>query len=270
MSKEIVTAWIRRRAERDGLAGVSHFVDAHDRAKRLHELWNARFPHCPYIDFRRMLARIAEEHAAPDIPRLDNWRDADAEWVAPIDDDDWHLAGLADALAQIPADFVMVCWPVKIANLTRNPTLYVEPIHWATGPHSCGYAVRKSWLETLTPRQFALMRDDHRHVHRYVDFSGHKYLFLDQPYAQYVFTPASISSIPDHKTTALNIATAQAYAAIAADCPPGVQEVALTLATLPSLTDHFLTQILNRDAIRLAVSYKGGMRNDQRRIHHFN
>ena len=225
-------AWIRRRAERDGLNGVSHFVDAYDRAKHLHDLWNARFPACPYHQFRRMLAHIAEEHAAPDIPRLDNWRDADAEWVLPIDDDDWHLAGLADALAQIPADFVMVCWPILYANLTSTPSLYVEPIHFITGPHSCGYAVRKSWLESLTPRQFALIRDDHRNVHRYVDFVGRKYLFFDQPFAQYVFTPASISSIPNPDAAELNIATAQDYAAIAADCPPGVQEVALTLATL--------------------------------------
>lgn len=225
--KHVVIAWVRRRAARDGLNGVSHYVDAFERTKRLHALWNARFPHCPYLTFRRHLSEIAASNTL--IPTVDDPHDAQTEWIAPIDDDDWHLPGLAEALAAVPGDFVMACWPVKIANLTRNPTLYVEPIHWATGPHSCGYAVRKWWLETLSPRQLALIRDDHRHVHRYVDFAGHKYLLLDHPFAQYVFTPASISSIPDHKTTALNIATAQAYAAIAADCPPGVQEVALTL-----------------------------------------
>lgn len=230
--KRIVTAWIRRRAERDGLAGVSHFADVYARVKRLHDLWNASFPTFPYLAFRAFLADVAETYAALDIPRSDDWRQAEAEWVAPIDDDDWHLPGLAEALAAVPGDFVMACWPVKIANLTRNPTLYVEPIHWATGPHSCGYAVRKSWLETLTPRQFALMRDDHRHVHRYVDFSGHKYLFLDQPYAQYVFTPASISSIPDANAPALNIATAADYLAIAHTLPNGPREIAAILANL--------------------------------------
>jgi len=230
MTKEIVTAWIRRRAEKQGLDGVAHYEDAYDRVKRLHELWNARFPDCSYLEFRRFLSHTANANTT--LPTVDDWTVASSEWIAPIDDDDWHLPGLAEALATVPSDFVMACWPVNVANLTSSPRIEVEPIHWQTGPHSCGYAVRKRWLETLTPRQLALIRDDHRHVHRYVDFAGHKYLFLDQPFAQYVFTPASISSIPDHKTTALNIATAQAYAAIAADCPPGVQEVALTLATL--------------------------------------
>lgn len=230
--KEIVIAWIRRRAEKQGLAGVSHWPDVYDRAKRLHELWDARFPGFPYLAFRRFLADVAETYAALDIPRSDDWRQAEAEWVAPIDDDDWHLPGLAEALAAVPGDFVMACWPVKIANLTRNPTLYVEPIHWATGPHSCGYAVRKSWLETLTPRQFALMRDDHRHVHRYVDFSGEKYLFLVQPYAQYLFTPASISSISSPEARELNMATREEYENLIPSCPPGVKEVAEFLSTI--------------------------------------
>ena len=227
--QRIVTAWIRCRAEQ-GLAGVSHFEDAYNRAKRLHELWNARFPTCPYLEFRKFLADVARRETA--LPSVDDWRDAEAEWVAPIDDDDWHLPGLAEALSSVPQEFVMTCWPVRIANLTQSPTVDVEPSHWGIGPHACGFAIRKWWLETLTPRQLALIRDAHRHVHRYVDFVGRKYLFFDQPFAQYVFTPASISSIPSPDAAELNIATAQDYAAIAADCPPGVQEVALTLATL--------------------------------------
>ena len=228
--KHVVIALVRRRAARDGLNGVSHYVDAFERTKRLHALWNARFPHCPYLTFRRHLSEIAASNTL--IPTVDDPHDAQTEWIAPIDDDDWHLPGLAEALAAVPGDFVMACWPVKIANLTRNPTLYVEPIHWATGPHSCGYAVRKSWLETLTPRQFALIRDDHRNVHRYVDFTGHKYLFLDQPYAQYVFTPASISSISSPDANELNIATREEYAVFVHHCPPGVKEVAEFLRRL--------------------------------------
>lgn len=227
-----VVAWIRCRAERQGLAGVSHFVDAYDRVKRLHELWNARFSHCPYLEFRAFLAEIAEKHSA--VPRVDDWRTAPAEWIAPIDDDDWHLPGLAEALEAVPVEFVMACWPVHIAYLTSRPRLEIEPIHWATGPHSCGYAIRKWWLETLTQRQLALIRDDHRHVHRYVDFAGQKYLFLGQPCAQYVHTPASISSIGSPEATRLNLATAEEYASIIAHCPPGVREIAQRLAALIS------------------------------------
>jgi len=232
MTKEIVTAWIRRRADRDGLAGVSHFVDKFEQVKRLHELWNARFPHCPYLEFRAFLSHVATQHAAQDIRRVDDWRDAEAEWIALIDDDDWHLPGLAEALATVPSDFVMACWPVNIADLTSSPRTYVEPIHWSRGPHSCGYAVRKWWLETLTPRQLALIRDDHRHVHRYVDFSGEKYLFLDQPFAQYVWTPASISSISSPDATELNITTRDKYGVFALHCPPGVKQIAQFLSTI--------------------------------------
>jgi len=221
MSDFVVTAWIRRRAEKQGLAGVSHFADAYDRVKRLHELWNARFPTCPYLEFRKFLADVARGHTA--LPSVDDWRTANAEWIAPIDDDDWHLPGLSEALARVPGEFVMACWHVRIANLTKNPSLYVEPIHWIHGPHSCGYAVRKAWLASLTPRQITLLRDDHRHVHRYVDFSGEKYLFLDQPYAQYVFTPASISSISCPDANELNIATPEEYANI--KFPPGVDTI---------------------------------------------
>ncbi len=232
MTKEIVTAWIRRRAEKQGLAGVLHYADRYDRAKRLHELWNARFPDCSYLEFRTFLASVARANTT--LPTVDDWTVASSEWVAPIDDDDWHLPGLSEALAAVPSDFVMTCWPVRIANLTKNPSLYVEPIHWATGPHSCGYAVRKWWLETLTPRQLALMRDDHRHVHRYVDFSGHKYLFLDQPFAQYLWTPASISSISSPDANDLNMATREEYAVFVHlhHCPPGVKEVAEFLRRL--------------------------------------
>jgi len=226
MTKEIVTAWIRCRAEKQGLDGVAHYEDDYNWAKRLHELWNAQFPSCPYLTFRAFLADVAARHAAPNIPRRDDWRTVNAEWIAPIDDDDWHLPGLAEALSSVPQEFVMACWPVRIANLTKNPSLYVEPIHWRTGPHSCGYAIRKWWLETLTPRQFALMRDDHRHVHRYVDFAGHKYLFLDQPFVQYLWTPASISSISSPDANELNIATREEYAVFVHHCPPGVKEVA--------------------------------------------
>ena len=230
----VVVAWIRRRAERQGLDGVSQFVDVCDNARRLHELWNARFPHCPYLKFRAFLARVAEQHSA--LQRIDDWRTADAEWIAPIDDDDWHLPGLAEALETVPPEFVMACWPVHVAYLTTNPRLEIEPIHWITGPHSCGYAIRKWWLETLTPRQFALIRDDHRHVHRYVDFGGHKYLFLDQPFAQYVHTPASISSITSPEAASLNLATVEEYARLLVRCPPGVQEITQRLAAiLPKL-----------------------------------
>ena len=229
-----VVAWIRRRVERQGLAGVSHFVDVRDRAKRLHELWNARFPHCPYIDFRRLLARIAQKNAAADIPRMDHWENADAEWVAPIDDDDWHLPSLCEALANVPPDFVMACWSVNVANLTAHPNIYVEPISWQLGPHSCGYAVRRSFLEGLTPRQLALIRDDHRHVHRYVDFSGNKYFFLEGVFGQYVWTPASISSITE-TADKLNLADPAAYAAILPHCPPGVAETVKLLIGLVTL-----------------------------------
>jgi len=56
-----------------------------------------------------------------------------------------------------------------------------------------------------------------------VDFSGEKYLFLDQPYAQYVFTPASISSISSPDANELNIATPEEYANI--KFPPGVDAI---------------------------------------------
>ncbi len=230
MTKEIVTAWIRRRAEKQGLAGVLHFADHYDRAKRLHELWNARFPDCSYLEFRTFLASVARANTT--LPTVDDWTVASSEWIAPIDDDDWHLPGLSEALARVPREFVMACWPVRIANLTKNPSLYVEPIHWATGPHSCGYAVRKWWLETMTPRQLALIRDDHRNVHRYVDFAGHKYLFLDQPFAQYLWTPASISSISSPDANDLNMATREEYAVFVHHCPPGVKEVAEFLRRL--------------------------------------
>lgn len=228
--KQIVTAWIRRRANRQGPDGVSHFADAYERVKRLYELWDARFPDYPYLEFRTFLANVARANTV--LPTVDDWTMASSEWIAPIDDDDWHLPGLADALALVPNDFVMACWPVIIANLTRDPCIYIEPIHWGTGPHSCGYAVRKKWLESLSPRQVTLIRDDHRHVHRYVDFSGEKYLFLDKPFGQYVFTPASISSIPSADAEELNIATRDEYATFAIDCPPGVKEVAEFLATI--------------------------------------
>jgi len=163
------------------------------------------------------LSDVAAANTA--LPTVNDWRAANSEWIAPIDEDDWHLPGLVQALAAVSRECVLVCWPVYVARLIRHPCFFVAEPTLKHGPHSCGYAVRKWWLETLSPRQLALIRDDHGNVHRYVDFAGHKYLFLDHPFAQYVFTPASISSIPDHKTTALNIATAQAYAAIAADCP---------------------------------------------------
>lgn len=226
----VVVAWIRRRAERQGLDGVSHFVDAHDRAHRLHELWNARFPHCPYLEFRAFLARVAEQHAA--LQQIDDWTTANAEWVAPIDDDDWHLPGLAEALAAVPPEFVMACWPVHAAYLTANPRLEIEPIHWITGPHSCGYAVRKRWLATLTPRQLEMIRDDHRNVHRYVDFAGQKYLFLDRPFAQYVHTPASISSITSPEAASLNLATAEEYESLIPSCPRGIKEITERLASV--------------------------------------
>lgn len=229
--RHVLLAWVRRRAERQGLAGVSGFADT-KRTGRLQELWNARFPKFPYLAFRAFLARIAETHSA--VQRVDDWHDAQAEWIAPIDDDDWHLPGLTEALETVPAEFVMACWPVHIAYLTANPRLEIEPIDRIKGPHSCGYAVRKTWLETLTPRQLALIRDDHRHVHRYADFQGRKYLFLDQAFAQYALTPGSISSIASSDATALNLATAQKYASLLPFCPPGVRETALKLATLVS------------------------------------
>ena len=91
----------------------------------------------------------------------------------------------------------------------------------------------------MTNEQYAVLtdelRDDHRHVHRYVDFAGQKYLFLGQPCAQYVHTPASISSIGSPEATRLNLATAEEYASIIAHCPPGVAETVKLLIGLVTL-----------------------------------
>lgn len=76
---------------------------------------------------------------------------------------------------------------------------------------SPGYAIRKSWLESLSPTQLQLIRDDHYNVHRYAHFSGEKYLFLPQAYGQWTRTPASLSCYLDDDINAIDIATIEEY-----------------------------------------------------------
>ena len=214
---KIVTGWLRRSYLADGTNGYACDPGAYEQAKTIIRLWNQTFPEFSYRDFRKFLTEVASSQNAISLVR--DWKETQAEWVIPIDDDDWILAGIEQALANVPEEFVLVGWSVQVANLLQEPGLFIEKVHWQTGPHSCGYAMRKWWLETLTQRQLALIRDDHRHVHRYVDFAGRKYLFFENRcLAQYVWTPASVSSIKSPEATRLSFATAEKYHRFAEQC----------------------------------------------------
>lgn len=229
MRRTIVTAVVRRRAARDGVSALVGYADPL-RVMHLHTLWERCFPSYPYPMFRAFLAAIADSQSS--IPRIDDGMGANAEWLAFVDDDDWHLPGLAEALENVPPEFVMACWPVRIARLTRNPGLELEALSVSRGPHTCGYAVQRDWFGRLTPRQQALIRDDHRHAHRYVDFAGWKYITLDGCFGQYVYSPASITSIAGLEASGLNLARAEEYEAMMDRWPPGVREVARRLIEL--------------------------------------
>lgn len=225
-----VAAWVRRRHTM-GMNGLNDIADTKPRAQHLRQLWQEQFPNYSYDDFRAFLSRIADAHSS--IPRVDNWQDSQAEWIAPVDDDDWHLPGLADALTGISSEFMMVCWPVEVADLTSTAQIYVEPISWQLGPQTCGYAVHRSFLKNLTPRQLNLIRDDHRNAHRYVDWSGYQYLFLNGVFGVYARTPASISSIKE-TSAKLNFATVEKYFDLLTlpECRPGVDKIIKQLINL--------------------------------------
>jgi hypothetical protein len=212
----IVVGWIRRR-HTSGLAGLREWPDKIPRLKRLIDLWDVTFGPGSYREFRTILAQIADEQSA--IPRIDDWRTITAEWLAPVDDDDWHLPGLADALAHVPDEYSMVCWSVHVADLTEAAIFYTEDINYQRGPQTCGYAIRRSILPTLTDRQLHLIRDDHRNAHRYIDFLGSRYLCLPEVFGQYVRTPASISSIATETAKRLSVATVEQYNRLISQIP---------------------------------------------------
>ena len=214
---QIVTGWLRRSYLADGTNGFSCDPAAYERAKTIIRLWNQTFPEFSYRDFRKFLTEVASSQNAISLVR--DWKETQAEWVIPIDDDDWILDGIEQALANVPEEFVLVGWSVQVANLLQEPGLFIDKVHWQTGPHSCGYAIRRSFLETLTPEQLRLIRDDHRNVHRYVHFVDRKYLFHENRcLAQYVWTPASVSSITSPEATRLSFATAEKYHRFTEQC----------------------------------------------------
>jgi len=232
---KIVTGWLRRSYLTDGINGFSCDSDAQERAKTIIRLWNQTFPEFSYRDFRKFLTEVASSQNAISLVR--DWKETQAEWVIPIDDDDWILDGIEQALADVPDEFVLVGWSVQVANLLQEPGLFIDKVHWQTGPHSCGYAIQRSFLETLTPEQLRLIRDDHRNVHRYVHFSGRKYLFHpDKCFAQYIWTPASTSSIPSPDVKTLSFSTADKYLCFAKQCEfqglHAVAKIAYKLAEL--------------------------------------
>lgn len=232
---KIVTGWLRRSYLTDGINGFSCDSDAQELAKTIIRLWNQTFPEFSYRDFRKFLTEVASSQNAISLVR--DWKETQAEWVIPIDDDDWILDGIEQALADVPDEFVLVGWSVQVANLLQEPGLFIDKVHWQTGPHSCGYAIQRSFLETLTPEQLRLIRDDHRNVHRYVHFSGRKYLFHpDKCFAQYIWTPASTSSIPSPDVKTLSFSTADKYLCFAKQCEfqglHAVAKIAYKLAEL--------------------------------------
>ena len=232
---KIVEGWLRRSYILDGHEGIRDEPAAYKRAETIIWLWNQHFPECSYYDFRKFLAEIASSQNAITLVR--DWRKSDAEWIIPIDDDDWILDGIEQALANVPEEFVLVGWSVQMANLLQAPRLSIDKVHWQTGPLSCGYAIRRSFLETLTPEQLSLIRDDHRNVHRYVHFSGRKYLFHpDKCFAQCIWTPASTSSIPSPDVKTLSFSTADKYLCFAKQCESqglhAVAKIAYKLAEL--------------------------------------
>lgn len=234
---KIVTGWLRRSYLTDGINGFSCDSDAQERAKTIIRLWNQTFPEFSYCDFRKFLAEIASSQNAITLVR--DWRKSDAEWIIPIDDDDWILEGIEQILTNVPEEFVLVGWSVQVANLLQEPGLFIDRVHWQTGPRSCGYAIRRSFLETLTPEQLMLIRDDHLNVHRYVHFAGRKYLFFENRcLAQYVWTPASVSSIKSPEATRLSFAPAEKYHHFAEQCESqgyaAVARIARKLAELAS------------------------------------
>lgn len=191
----------------DGLKGA--FDDATIlNVKKLIDNWNARFGDGSYQKYRHRLQEVARSQS--DLPRVDDWRSVEAEWIAPVDDDDWHLEGVTPALDIAADKFDCVLWSVVIYDLTESCFMARHQPDFMRGAHTSGYAVRKSFLEQLTEEQQNLILHDHFNAHRYVHFAGKKYLVTAFCGGVHVITPASITAAIGHNGE-LSFATIEKY-----------------------------------------------------------
>ncbi|WP_347245390.1 hypothetical protein [Thermogutta sp.] len=229
MKAQRIVSVIRRSAATQGLDGVP-WPRERECVAQMQRAWDEWFGSGSYTEFRRFLYEISGATTA--VTRVTSLDEAKAEWIAFIDDDDWLFASVHDLIQDVPDDVMLVAWPVEIAVLTSELRREVEPVTVRRGPHSCGYAVRRRFLDKLTPEQLDLVRDDHRHVHRYVHFSGFRYLFRELVGACYILSPASItvaiSEIPFEKRFALP----DAYQRCAENWPHPLNAIARRLVEL--------------------------------------
>lgn len=119
--------------------------------------------------------------------------DGQSEWLFVRDDDDIHLAVPQECFDQ-PDDVVMVGFSTDIYSLIPPFGRSVHRVTYISGCLSNGYAIRRSYLNSLTDNQRKLILCDHSKCHAFVHFSGCRYVFYpDVVGGVYVRHPASAS-----------------------------------------------------------------------------
>jgi len=218
-----VISYVRK----NSLKGIENLLGYTDDAvilsvKRLIENWNNRFGKDSWFRYRADLQKIALNYSA--FQRTESWQDIGSEWVAPIDDDDWHLDAVTFAIDMAGTEFDCVIWRTITYDLTKNCYVSTDDPNYIRGANTSGYAVRRSVLENLTPEQQQLILNDHYNVHRYIHFIGRKYLIVPFCGGVHLITPASITAAKDHDGD-ISLSTVDCYKSLLPRAVIGVDEV---------------------------------------------
>lgn len=199
---------------RQGQFRDSHFVLRH-KTKNLVADWNRQNPHCQFYDYRAFLHDLARKsweatgagvvlnHLEPDFDAsMDDElieKLGSADWIVPIDDDDWLSPDLASRLSEIdPRKQGVVTWPSMIVHID-GPHVFAEETRTYLASDnqtiiSCSYAISGAILPDIGAEQAKAILIAHDQA-RYamIWFGARK---LDQPMALHLRHGAAASQGP--------------------------------------------------------------------------
>ncbi len=122
-----------------------------------------------FLSIRKSLSAISRQYTAY------SEDDGHSEWLLLRDDDDIHFE-LPDEIWDQPPDVVMLGFSVYRYNITPRLTKELLRPNYLVGCRSNGIAVRRWYFRMLTDEQVRLLTGDHANAHRYVHFSGYRYV----------------------------------------------------------------------------------------------